>query len=195
MLSQVLEDQNGGLYDPRPCPLENTREMAHAQAGLWELGESPSCFGPLDTLPEGWTPCSMAELSPTFSCSPQHLHCVFSSVTTLASSPAVNPISICTYLCLHGDAERVMVQTVPGWQEFTRILGAFISKPNMMGGTEYWLRELDSSLFFWPLHTYGVLDKSLPLSGLQFSNYIKRVSMQRCIGACTARLVLRLQQQ
>lgn len=88
-----------------------------------------------------------------------------------------------------------MAQIAPAWQEFTRILRALISKLNVMGGTEYWFRELDSSLLFWPLLTYGVLDKSLPLSGLQFSNYIKRASMQRCIGTCTARQVLRLQQQ
>lgn len=143
----------------------------------------------------GGRPCSMAEMSPTFSCSPQHLHIVFSSLTTLASPPAVNPISICTYMRLHGNAEKVMAQIAPAWQEFTRILRALISKLNVMGGTEYWFRELDSSLLFWPLLTYGVLDKSLPLSGLQFSNYIKRASMQRCIGTCTARQVLRLQQQ
>lgn len=159
------------------------------------LENPPHSFDLWTHCQRGGRPCSMADLSPTSSCSPQHLHIVFSSLTTLASSPAVNPISICTYMCLHGDAERVMAQTEPSWQEFTRILRALISKPNMMGGTEYWLRELDSSLLFRPLLTYGVLDKSLPLSGLQFSNYIKRVSMQSYIGTCTARKFLRLQQQ
>lgn len=49
--------------------------------------------------------------------------------------------------------------------EFTRNLGSLTSKASMKDRTVNWLRELGSSLSYWPLLTYCVPD-NLPLSRL-----------------------------
>lgn len=75
-------------------------------------------------------------------------------------------------LCMpvpHEDTGRKMAQTGRGWAEFTEILGAVISKLNVIGGV-----EPVSSFFFLTVPMYCSLGQSLPLSGLQFPNYTKR---------------------
>ena len=57
---------------------------------------------------------------------------------------------LCTPLCLWRYREKNGLN----WEVMTgvtKILGAFISKLNMIGRIESWPRELESSLFFWIL--------------------------------------------